>query len=196
MSKFCPIINEKVLYTECLECPEKICKGEIRMPAKKNILIVIDLQKQFADRTGEYERCLEFIEENKNKYDKIIGTVFSQNSENKYNPNYSKHFQWDDCLNCSENDLEYVTENVKVIKKTGYGSIELIDFLTKNYSKTDNIEIIGCDLDACVAAICFQLWDEGFENFKVLTNFCYSTSKFPKQDLVKVLRRNFGNCII
>lgn len=25
MSKYCPIIKELVLYTECLECTEKIC---------------------------------------------------------------------------------------------------------------------------------------------------------------------------
>lgn len=26
MAKICPISNEKVLYLECLECEEKICK--------------------------------------------------------------------------------------------------------------------------------------------------------------------------
>lgn len=27
MAKFCPLINQKVLYTECLECDKKICRG-------------------------------------------------------------------------------------------------------------------------------------------------------------------------
>lgn len=26
MAKFCPIIHEKVLYTECLDCTEKMCR--------------------------------------------------------------------------------------------------------------------------------------------------------------------------
>ena len=27
MSKFCPLVNEKVVYLDCLECDNKICKG-------------------------------------------------------------------------------------------------------------------------------------------------------------------------
>ena len=26
MAKYCPVTNDKVLYLECLECEEKICK--------------------------------------------------------------------------------------------------------------------------------------------------------------------------
>ena len=26
MAKFCPVTNDKVLYLECLECEDKICK--------------------------------------------------------------------------------------------------------------------------------------------------------------------------
>ena len=26
MAKYCPIINDKVLYLECLECENKVCK--------------------------------------------------------------------------------------------------------------------------------------------------------------------------
>ena len=30
MSKYCPIIKEPVLYTECLECSEKICLRSVK----------------------------------------------------------------------------------------------------------------------------------------------------------------------
>ena len=33
MAKICPISNEKVLYLDCLECDEKICKRDY---VKKN----------------------------------------------------------------------------------------------------------------------------------------------------------------
>ena len=39
MSKLCPIKNEKVLYLDCLECEDKICKEKERksiMPIKKH----------------------------------------------------------------------------------------------------------------------------------------------------------------
>ena len=46
-------------------------------------------------------------------------------------------------------------------------------------------------------AICFQLWDEGITNFKVLTEYCYTTSKdFTKEEVIKIMKRNFGKCIV
>lgn len=162
----------------------------------KNILIIFDLQKQFIDKNGEYEKCLDFIKNNKDKYDKIIGTIFSQNDNNKHNPNYNKHMHWNGCLNCSEADLEYEIKSMKLITKTGYGSIQLVNFLLKNFDKTDKIEIVGCDIDACITAICFQLWDAGFEDFKILTQYCFSTVKLSKDTLVEILKRNFGDCVV
>lgn len=35
MAKFCPLINQKVLYIECLECDEKICKNNNTKLKKK-----------------------------------------------------------------------------------------------------------------------------------------------------------------
>lgn len=46
-------------------------------------------------------------------------------------------------------------------------------------------------------AMCFQLWDAGITDFKVLTEFCYTTAKdFTKEEVVKIMKRNFGKCIV
>lgn len=37
MAIYCPIIKEKVLYTECLECKEKVCKKQKVEEETKNI---------------------------------------------------------------------------------------------------------------------------------------------------------------
>ena len=41
MSKLCPITKERVLYTECLECKEKMCKdtnvGKLQKENKKSV---------------------------------------------------------------------------------------------------------------------------------------------------------------
>ena len=29
MAKWCPLINDKVLYTECVECEDKICRSDV-----------------------------------------------------------------------------------------------------------------------------------------------------------------------
>lgn len=39
MSKICPLVQRKVLYTECLECDEKACKAALMqsLENKENI---------------------------------------------------------------------------------------------------------------------------------------------------------------
>lgn len=40
MSKYCPIINAKVVYLECLECENKVCTHihtESKQPSTNNI---------------------------------------------------------------------------------------------------------------------------------------------------------------
>lgn len=36
MAKHCPLYNCKVLYLDCLECENKICKKEINKNVKRN----------------------------------------------------------------------------------------------------------------------------------------------------------------
>lgn len=162
-------------------------------------LLVIDLQKQFKDKGGEYERCLQFIKEHGHEYDWVFATVFRQSP--KENANYIQHLNWKGCLPEQDED-DNIVSLVKnwlefkpplAIRKCGYGH----DCLNQLFFDDDEIHIIGCDLDACVMAICFNLWDAGFTNFKVLTEYCYTTAKdFTKEDVIKIMRRNFGDCIV
>lgn len=162
-------------------------------------LFVVDLQKQFKDKGGEYERCLRFIKEHGHKYDSIFATMFQQNP--KENTNYIQHLKWEGCLpeQGKDDSLASLAENWLdfdppiATKKCGYG----YEHLDKLFSRDDEIHIIGCDIDACIMAICFNLWDEGFTNFKVLTDYCYTTAEdFTKEDVIKIMRRNFGDCIV
>ena len=181
-------------------------------------LLVIDLQKQFRDKNGEYEKCLRFIEEHRKDYQFVFSTIFSQNVKDlKYeissdtngfvsrhflqaNPNYMLHLNWNGCKNVKNSDLEYIHSEDEecVIPKTGYGDNSKPPMLTTIcFKRDDEIHIIGCDLDACVMAICFQFWDAGYTNFKVLSEYCYTTAEnFTKDDVLKIMRRNFGDCII
>lgn len=164
----------------------------------KKHLLVIDLQKQFSDTNGQYEKCLQYIKQHHNDYDSVYATLFKQNIDK--NPNYVKHLNWDGCKQVCENDLEYIDalDCKNIIYKYGYGDTSEHQFLTTAlFSFHDEIHIIGCDLDACIMAICFQLWDAGFNNFKVLTEYCYTTAKdINKEDIIKIMKRNFGDCIV
>ena len=192
-------------------------RGEAIM--SKKYLLVIDLQKQFRDKNGEYEKCLRYIEEHRKDYQFIFSTIFSQNIKEDFkcetslnmnglishqflqiNPNYMLHLNWNGCQDVKNSDLEYIhPEDEKcIISKTGYSDNSKPPMLTTIcFELDDEIHIIGCDLDACIMAICFQLWDAGFTNFKVLSEYCYTTAEdFTKDDVLKIMRRNFGNCII
>lgn len=162
----------------------------------KRVLIIIDLQKQFADKNKiNYSKCLTYISDNENKYDYIIATIFKQD---KNNTNYINHLGWDGCMDSSLNDLEFNTFNKKIIYKNNYGSFDsnfLQNILMLNTD--DNIDIIGCDSDACVLASCFSLWDNGYTNFHILKDYVYTTSnKFDNDTVLEIMRRNFGNCVI
>ena len=154
-------------------------------------LLIVDLQKQFKDNNGEYENCLNYIKNS--SYTKILATIFKNNPN--INSNYVNNLNWNDCTNSSLNDIEFVINRHNVYFKNGY-SDNILDFIKNHHINCDDsIDIIGCDLDACIYAICFTLWDAGYTNFRVLTNYCYSTSNISKQTIITLLKRNFGKCI-
>lgn len=146
------------------------------------VLFIVDLQKQFKDSFGEYEKCLEYISANRDSYDKIIATLFTQKNPN---PNYIRKLGWEGCSDVDESDFEFDLNDVTVITKNGYG-LPYYDF-----DPNDEYFVMGCDADACVMAICFNLWDKGID-FTVLSDYVYTTGKISKNEILKMYKRNFG----
>lgn len=89
---------------------------------------------------------------------------------------------------------EYHGEGLGVLFRAvhGYGTPELSQYI----SKDDEVTVVGCDTDACVLALCFQLWDMGV-NFEVLTDYVYTTStnKAVIDGSIEIMKRNFGDCV-
>lgn len=142
------------------------------------VLLVIDLQKQF--ETEASQKTIDYINANRNNYDLVIGTFFNRGNSNFQNMNYSLNATRDDMLV----DCDYIIE-----KDTYSFNIPL--FLTTDYE----IDIVGCDLDACILATCFSLWDKGYK-FNILTNYIYSTMKnCPKDAIISIMKRNFSNYV-
>lgn len=147
------------------------------------ILLVVDLQVEFKDNDGQYERILDFVNHAKeNGYDRVIATVCKNND----NTAFVKYENWYDCYN--PEPLEFNPDDILI--KYGYG--------LNNYNilpKTDQYDIIGFNTDACVLKIALDLFDNNYD-FHVLTDYCYSNSGYTHHiNGVELLKRLMSKAI-
>lgn len=171
-----------------------------------NILLVIDLQKEFKDNHGQYEKVLQFIKEHKTDYDYVVGTGFKNHPDSMY----VRHLGYTDCMYISEDSskIDYPEPEYEydaLFMKQGYSiSVrDIIDFLCDVVLKRrvrgvlrSHFDIVGCDADACVLATAFSIWDSN-NDFRILSDYIYTTSNdFSKEDVLKIMRRNFGDCVV
>lgn len=145
-----------------------------------NILLVIDLQPSFKVEPY-YSKILGYISENKLKYDKIIGTRFINTKDSLY----TDRLGYTDCMKREE--LDYKPDIL--IGKRGYAlnvrnNLKLL--------QNNQVDIIGCDADACILATCFQLWDYNID-FRILKNYIYSSGgESMTKNSYEIMLRNFG----
>lgn len=170
------------------------------------VLLVIDLQKQFKDKNGKYEKCVNFVKEHFNDY-YVVGSLFRNFDDSMY----EKHLGWSECKDVTYSfsglspDVEYPYH--KLLCKNDHYNINansLLDYLSiykeaEKYTGKSMPEIkyyiIGCDADACVMASAFELWDRRYD-FEILTDYIYTNAEdFSLEDVIKIMRRNFGDCV-
>lgn len=126
------------------------------------VLLIVDLQPEFRDNDGEYDRILNFVRERKG-FDLVIGTKC-------LNPDggpWEKYTDWVDCKD-SGKPLEFVPDII--MTKVGYGldSYDKLDKECRYY-------VMGYNTDACVLKVVLDLFDRNFD-FRVLADYCYSNS--------------------
>jgi hypothetical protein len=174
-----------------------------------NVLIVIDLQKQFKDDKGQYEKCIGYVKDHYND-SFVLGTVF-KNSDGSM---YEKHRGWSECkdvnyeLSGKSYDIEY--PHHLLMQKNGYGidkegnftmALDAIGRAAEEkfmyaYDRPEiRYQLIGCDADACILASGFYLWDKGME-FEILSDYIYSNAEdVDMTQTLKIMRHNFGDCV-
>lgn len=135
----------------------------------ENILIVVDVQPEFYSK-GIYEKILDYISNSRVKYDIIVATQF----RNYNDSNFCSMLDWNECYETK--DLDFVPDVLFV--KYGYGFTTVNnkekETILQDANKNKHFDVIGCNTDACVMAICFELFDRGL-NFSILADYCYST---------------------
>ena len=101
------------------------------------ILIVIDTQKEFY-KENDYEKIIKFINENSNKFDKIISTYFANYQES----NFHKALNLKKCYNSNINSIEFKSDYY--IPKYSY-SLDITELISRGITEKDDIYILGCD---------------------------------------------------
>jgi len=153
------------------------------------ILLVIDLQKQFKDNFWNYDRCINYIKSHKDEYF-VIATIF----ENFDNSMFEKYLQRSECKNSKKSDLEFPYDYA--MTKTWY-SMDITEFIDDKFRNSDiEYYIIGCESDSCIMATAFNFWDKKI-NFKILSDYIYTNnSEVSNDEILKLLKRNFWDCVL
>ena len=163
------------------------------------VLLIVDMQKGFI--TNSNKGLIENInfQIKSGQYDKIVATKFI----NKENSNYIKKLNWNAMFIGEETDFAIdLPKNAIIIEKTSYGlplknfsknGTELVENSKKILDQNDDLFICGTDYDACVLAIAYQMFDNGY-NVSFLNNCIGSSSRNPidKKIIERILTRNFG----
>ena len=174
-------------YRRALETVEWLARQRDRRT--DHILLVIDLQDAFR-KAKYFDSILQFIRLSRPHYDLVCGTLFCNQEDT--DPGYREALGWDGC-NGEEKELKKTIHYGPDIlfTKHGYGMPdEMLEWLDPKAE----YDIVGCDLDACVLAACFQLWDRGIR-FNILSEYIYTSYAygFTHENARMVMRKNFGD---
>lgn len=149
------------------------------------ILLAVDVQQEFRDSDGHYEKILKYIEDNRDVYDLIVATV----CHNDKDSNFVRYGHWYDLLNGQPNHLDFYPD--VIFNKKGYG-LPNYKLLPMDAEYT----VIGYNTGACVLKVCLDLFDKGY-TFRVLPDYCYSSDGLSKHLLgVEVLHNLLGSAVV
>jgi len=159
----------------------------------KNLLLVIDVQKDFVnDNTKD---CVSKIESlvNSNKFDMVAFTKYINDEESIF----YRNLNYKGCLTDDGRKIVVDTRNNKVFEKRVYTAVneELKKYLLDN--NIDNVYLCGIDTDDCVLKTALDLFENDINVF-VLKDYCMSHSgKIFHDNAILMLEKLIGkNSII
>ena len=151
-------------------------------------LLIVDVQKGFLNEDCNFvvKRIENLLKEG--NFDQVVATKFV----NKQNSAYVEFLDWRQLLTDDEKEIALkLPKNAKIVKKTSY-ALEEKDF-QKLFKTGDEVFVCGLDFDACVLAICFQLFDHKIQPKVVLDAVAsHSENPMPRDVFERLCRRNFG----
>ena len=143
------------------------------------VLLVVDLQKEFAVEPY-HSKVVDFIKTHKSDYDKVIATRFINTKDSPF----VNKLGFNEAMKRHDLDIPYDELFGKHTYECGNGFYK--------HMKADDVYVIGCDTDACILSMCFEMFRLNV-NFKVLSEYCYSSGGEEYHNAaLTIMRRNFG----
>lgn len=147
----------------------------------RTAIICIDAQKEFLSEeelSGLTRKLTDLIKHERD----LVSTVFL----NESNSSWCKFMDWKKCFASTlPDELKDISDYV--IEKTTYA---LDVSLLPNYT---SVYLCGAELDGCVLATAFKLWDAGV-NFKIVEDLCYCKPAYI-ESAKQIIMHVFGNDI-
>lgn len=162
------------------------------MPNK--YLIVVDVQKIFTEKNlfdEQKDQTLNNIQRlsNSNVFNRVIVTK----CVNEPNSPFMKVLGWAMCTQPFETDLDFMPPSDAIIINRGTYGIKAEELKRMlNAKDDDEFYVIGFDTDACVYAICLNLFDSCMQ-VRVIEDACYSSDGLASHTLgINLILRNIG----
>lgn len=161
-------------------------------------LIVVDMQNDFIDGSLGTNEAQAIVENVKNKIkeyrDNNDVVIFTRDThgENYLESQEGKNLPVSHCIKNTKgweitNKLD--TKDDKIIDKPTFGSLELINYLNKNYKKIDEIELIGLCTDICVISNAMLLKAAFLETtIKVCANSCAGVTPESHKNALEAMK--------
>lgn len=152
----------------------------------RNVLLVIDLQNGFVhDQSKHVIPVIERLMVQR-PWDVIIQTRWMH----KEKTSFTERLFYRDMAAKGKEDLVLNHGNFTVIKRHTYNALN--KDLVKCLKKQDEIYVCGLEIDACVLATCYALFDEGY-NFRVVQDAVSSKRTSLYKPCLELMERNFGS---
>lgn len=151
-------------------------------------LLIIDLQRGFINDYTEH--IVPRIEQIRNCFlpENCVFTKFV----NSYGSLFVNKLSWTKLINRDEQEIVLPNEENPVIIKYSYSAVtnELKTYLKKK--RFSNIYLAGVDIDSCVMATAFDLFDLGI--MPIFINDCCSSTggKEMEESAYQIINRSFG----
>lgn len=166
----------------------------------KNILIVIDMQKDFVDGSLGTDEAVSIVPNVCKKIKEFEGEIFvtkDTHTENYLETSEGKKLPIVHCIKNTRGwQLDTKVENAlhekhyRIVEKSSFGSLKLPQIISENIENDDfSIEIIGLCTDICVVSNALILKASFPEiTIKVISNCCAGVTVESHLDALKIMQ--------